>query len=88
MLLARRYCYNQKHCKCHSLPMQILNTADWHLGQHSMSKPRQAEHQAFIDWLIQQLRNHAVDAAIIVGRIFDAVALSSDDFKREFERVD
>nr|WP_294863807.1 exonuclease subunit SbcD [uncultured Pseudogulbenkiania sp.] len=54
--------------------MRILHTSDWHLGQHFMGKTRQAEHQAFIDWLIRQVRDHAVDAVIIAGDIFDTGA--------------
>lgn len=54
--------------------MRILHTSDWHLGQHFMGKSRQVEHQAFIDWLIQQVQIHAVDAVLIVGDIFDSGA--------------
>ncbi|MBI3146741.1 MAG: exonuclease subunit SbcD [Pseudogulbenkiania sp.] len=54
--------------------MRILHTSDWHLGQHFMGKTRQAEHQAFIDWLIAQVRQHTVDAVIIAGDIFDTGA--------------
>ncbi|MFC3530923.1 exonuclease subunit SbcD [Vogesella facilis] len=54
--------------------MRILHTSDWHLGQHFMGKSRQAEHQAFIDWLLQQVRQHAVDAVLIAGDIFDTGA--------------
>lgn len=51
--------------------MRILHTSDWHLGQHFMGKTRQAEHQAFMDWLLQQVDEHAVDAVIIAGDVFD-----------------
>lgn len=51
--------------------MRLLHTSDWHLGQHFMGKTRQAEHQAFCAWLIGQVREHAVDALIIAGDIFD-----------------
>lgn len=51
--------------------MRILHTSDWHLGQHFMGKTRQAEHQAFIDWLLRQVREHAVDAVIVAGDLFD-----------------
>ncbi|POZ60615.1 exonuclease subunit SbcD [Chromobacterium alticapitis] len=54
--------------------MRILHTSDWHLGQHFMGKTRQAEHQAFIEWLIRKVREHAVDAVIIAGDIFDTGA--------------
>ncbi|WP_415755931.1 exonuclease subunit SbcD [Pseudomonas leptonychotis] len=54
--------------------MRILHTSDWHLGQHFMGKTRQAEHQAFCDWLIEQVRAQAVDAVLIAGDIFDTGA--------------
>jgi DNA repair protein SbcD/Mre11 len=54
--------------------MRILHTSDWHLGQHFMGKTRQAEHQAFCAWLIDQVREHAVDAVLIAGDIFDTGA--------------
>jgi DNA repair protein SbcD/Mre11 len=55
-------------------PIRILHTSDWHLGQHFMGKTRQAEHQAFCAWLIEQVREQAVDAVLIAGDIFDTGA--------------
>ncbi|MEX6501292.1 exonuclease subunit SbcD [Pseudomonas zhanjiangensis] len=54
--------------------MRILHTSDWHLGQHFMGKTRQAEHQAFCAWLIEQVREHEVDALLIAGDVFDTGA--------------
>jgi exonuclease SbcD len=54
--------------------MRILHTSDWHLGQHFMGKTRLAEHQAFCAWLIEQVREQAVDALLIAGDIFDTGA--------------
>jgi exonuclease SbcD len=51
--------------------MRLLHTSDWHLGQHFMSKSRQAEHQALISWLLEQVDDHQVDAVLIAGDIFD-----------------
>ncbi|WP_306606550.1 exonuclease subunit SbcD [Azonexus sp.] len=51
--------------------MRILHTSDWHLGQHFMGKSRQAEHQALIGWLLEQVATQDVDAVIIAGDIFD-----------------
>lgn len=36
-----------------------------------MGKTRQAEHQALIDWLLDTVVSHAVDAVLIAGDIFD-----------------
>jgi DNA repair protein SbcD/Mre11 len=54
--------------------MRILHTSDWHLGQHFIGKTRQAEHAAFIDWLVGQVAEQAVDAVIVAGDIFDTGA--------------
>ncbi|MES2818344.1 MAG: exonuclease subunit SbcD [Pseudomonadota bacterium] len=54
--------------------MRILHSSDWHLGQHFMGKTRQAEHQAFLAWLIEQVQVHRVDAVIVAGDIFDTGA--------------
>lgn len=54
--------------------MRILHTSDWHLGQHFMGRSRQAEHQALIDWLLQQVQQQAVDAVLLTGDIFDTGA--------------
>lgn len=52
--------------------MRLLHTSDWHLGQHFMGKTRQAEHQALIDWVVQQAEQQAVDALLLVGDVFDS----------------
>lgn len=54
--------------------MKILHTSDWHLGQYFMGKTRQAEHEAFLAWLIAQIEFHQVDALLIAGDIFDTGA--------------
>ena len=54
--------------------MRILHTSDWHLGQHFMGKSRQAEHQAFCAWLLEQVRTHEVDVLLIAGDVFDTGA--------------
>ena len=53
------------------LPMRLLHTSDWHLGQHFLGKSRQAEHQALIDWLVAQTEAQGIDAVLIAGDIFD-----------------
>jgi len=51
--------------------MKIILTLDWHLGQHLMGKTRQAEHQAFLDWLLAAAITHNADAILVAGDIFD-----------------
>lgn len=49
--------------------MRILHTSDWHLGQNFYSKSRAAEHEAFLNWLLETARTHEVDAIIVAGDI-------------------
>ncbi|MDD7994028.1 exonuclease subunit SbcD [Kosakonia sp. H7A] len=51
--------------------MRIIHTSDWHLGQNFYSKSRAAEHDAFLDWLLNAAELHQVDAIIVAGDIFD-----------------
>lgn len=51
--------------------MHIIHTSDWHLGQNFYSKSRAAEHDAFLDWLLNAAEQYQVDAIIVAGDIFD-----------------
>ncbi|REF26249.1 exodeoxyribonuclease I subunit D [Xenorhabdus cabanillasii] len=51
--------------------MRIIHTSDWHLGQYFFTKNRAAEHQHFLQWLIEQINEYQVDALIIAGDVFD-----------------
>ncbi|MGI2260199.1 exonuclease subunit SbcD [Shewanella sp. GXUN23E] len=51
--------------------MRILHTSDWHLGQSFYGKSRQAEHRAFLAWLLAQIEQFQIDALIVAGDIFD-----------------
>ena len=53
--------------------MRILHTSDWHLGQNFYSKSRAAEHQAFLDWLLETAVKQQVDAIIVAGDIFSSI---------------
>ncbi|MBL6734693.1 MAG: exonuclease subunit SbcD, partial [Shewanellaceae bacterium] len=52
--------------------MKILHTSDWHLGQYfHKQKNREAEHAQFIEWLLEQVVLHQIDAVILAGDVFD-----------------
>lgn len=53
-------------------PLRLLHTSDWHLGQDLHGLSREAEHRAFLDWLIAALDDHAVDALLVTGDVFDS----------------
>ena len=52
---------------------RILHTADWHLGKQLMDQERHADHQHFLEHFLNAVQEHAVDAVIISGDIFDGV---------------
>ncbi len=51
--------------------MRIIHTSDWHLGQYFYGKSRANEHQQFLSWLIEQVKERNIDAVIVAGDIFD-----------------
>ena len=51
--------------------MKILHTADWHLGQRLCDFDRQAEHNYFLQWLLDTLKEEKADALVVAGDIFD-----------------
>jgi len=51
--------------------MRILHSSDWHLGQHFMGKSREAEHRAFLDWILAQITQLKVDVLVVAGDLFD-----------------
>lgn len=57
--------------------MKILHTSDWHLGQHFMMKSREAEHCAFLSWLIERVIEESIDAVVVAGDIFDSASPAS-----------
>ncbi|MCP3701128.1 MAG: exonuclease subunit SbcD, partial [Aliivibrio sp.] len=54
--------------------MRILHTSDWHLGQNFFTKSRRNEHQKFINWLLEQVQENAINSVIIAGDVFDTGA--------------
>lgn len=51
--------------------MRILHTSDWHLGQNFMGKSREEEHQSFLSWLIETIKNENINVLLVSGDIFD-----------------
>ncbi|TVQ32596.1 MAG: exonuclease subunit SbcD [Wenzhouxiangella sp.] len=65
--------------------MKLIHTSDWHLGQLFHGYERNAEHQVFLDWLVEQLQERKPDALLIAGDIFDH-ANPSGQSQRQFYR--
>ncbi len=51
--------------------MRILHTSDWHLGKRLFKLDRSPEHELFLAWLLQTLKEKKIDVLLIAGDIFD-----------------
>lgn len=51
--------------------MRILHTSDWHLGATHCDRPRAAEQEHFLKWLLRAVQEHEVDVVVIAGDVFD-----------------
>ena len=58
--------------------MRLLHTSDWHLGHTLYDTSREAEHAAFLEWLLDMLEAHKVDALLVAGDIFDTANPSAE----------
>jgi len=54
----------------------VLHTSDWHLGRMLYEKKRYDEHDAFLAWLLKQIRDYRVDVLVVAGDIFDTTTPS------------
>ena len=50
---------------------RILHTADWHLGKTLNDQSREDEHRMFLEWLLDAIDEHQVDAVLLAGDVFD-----------------
>lgn len=55
----------------YNIMIRILHTADWHLGQTFFGYDRTEEHETFLNWLAEEIRQKKIDALIIAGDVFD-----------------
>lgn len=53
------------------MALKIIHTGDWHLGKKLYRKERFDEHQLFLDWLLEKIKELQADILIISGDIFD-----------------
>ncbi len=52
--------------------LRVLHTADWHLGKPLGEYSREPEHAQFLEFLFGAIQQHAVDALVIAGDVFDS----------------
>jgi len=65
------------NCHASNAFMRILHTADWHLGRTLYHKTRYEEFGQFLDWLLAAVQEHAIDALLVAGDVFDTTAPSN-----------
>ena len=51
--------------------MRFIHTSDWHLGHRLHGRRRDEEHDAFLEWLLDQVEAQSADAVVIAGDVFD-----------------
>ena len=51
--------------------IKLLHTSDWHLGQNFMGKSRLEEHEAFLSWLVELIKEKQIEVLVVAGDIFD-----------------
>jgi DNA repair protein SbcD/Mre11 len=72
------------------MPLNILHTADWHLGQTFYEYDRSFEHAEFLSWLTTAISEKEIDVLLISGDIFDVSnpsAASMSQFYRFLKEV-
>lgn len=48
----------------------MLHTSDWHLGASLKHASRDAEHAAFLDWLLVELAEREIEVMLLAGDVF------------------
>ncbi|MEV3930573.1 MULTISPECIES: exonuclease SbcCD subunit D [unclassified Streptomyces] len=51
--------------------MRILHTSDWHLGRSFHRVPMLDAQAAFLDHLVETVREHEVEAVVVAGDVYD-----------------
>ena len=65
--------------------MKLLHTSDWHLGRMLSKNDRQNEHIAFLEWLLQTIKENSIDLLLIAGDIFDNASPSNVSQKMYYD---
>lgn len=67
------------------MPLRLLHTADWHLGQSFHGYDRDYEHARFLSWLLATLATERPDALLLAGDVFDTVNPSATAQRRFYD---
>ena len=66
---------------------RIAHSADWHLGKQLNDRARDDEHELFLRWLLQLVEDHAVDAILVAGDLFDTANPSNSALQRYYDFI-
>lgn len=61
--------------------LNILHTADWHIGQYFFGYDRKEEHTYFFDWLKKTITEQQVNVLLVAGDVFDSPNPSAESQK-------
>ncbi|WP_027135150.1 exonuclease SbcCD subunit D C-terminal domain-containing protein [Geminicoccus roseus] len=67
--------------------MRLIHTSDWHLGHEILGFDRGLEHDAFLDWLLDQVEVLGADVLLVTGDIYDSVNPSTAAQRRFYRFV-
>jgi len=66
--------------------MKLLHTSDWHLGRMLYAKKeRYEEHERFLEWLLNTIKENAIDVLLIAGDVFDSATPSNISLKMYYD---
>lgn len=65
--------------------MKLLHTADWHLGHQLHGYSRLAEHQFFLDWLLDTICEQGIDVLCVCGDLFDTANPSAASWRQLYQ---
>lgn len=67
------------------MTVRFFHTSDWHLGQFFYNHSRQYEHEQFLAWLLEQIKEKQPHALLIAGDIFDVINPASSAQKQLYQ---
>jgi len=67
------------------MTVHFFHTSDWHLGQFFYNHSRHYEHEQFLTWLLEQIKQKQPHALLIAGDIFDVINPSSQAQKQLYQ---
>ncbi|WOE42284.1 exonuclease SbcCD subunit D [Acinetobacter chinensis] len=67
------------------MTVRFFHTSDWHLGQFFYNHSRQYEHEQFLVWLLEKIKEKQPHALLIAGDIFDVINPASSAQKQLYQ---